>query len=143
VTASQTPGAAPDLMVRVSHNLFVREVNRRAVPELARFNLRDPRWELGADNTVTLHATGKLPIIGTDVGVRVVTRPVVRGGSLAVELLSVSSGRLQMPAARLSGFLEDLNRQIASAIDRRKFEVEDVRTSPEAIVLRLRVVGEL
>ncbi len=138
-----SPGRTSDLVVRVDRALFVREVNRRALPVLAQYNLRDPRWRLGEDNTVTLDATGKLPIIGTDVGVRVTTRPVVRGGSLAIELISVQSGRLQIPAARLSGLLEGLNRQIASAIDRRKFEVEDVRTSPDAISLALRVVGDL
>lgn len=110
---------------------------------LADYDLRDPEWHLGNDNTVTLSATGKLPVIGTDVGVQVVGQPVVRDGSVAVEILSVTLGSIQVSSDQISGLAEGLNQQLADAIDREKYTVEDVRTSEDAVIVRLRVIGEL
>ncbi len=110
---------------------------------LADYDLRDPEWRLGDDNTVTLTATGKLPVIETDVAVQVVGQPVVRDGSVAVEILSVTLGSIEVSGDQLSGLAAGLNQQLADAIDREKYAVEDVRTSADAVTVRLRVVGEL
>ncbi|MDP9351156.1 MAG: hypothetical protein M3P51_06425 [Chloroflexota bacterium] len=132
-----------DLVVTIDRELFVREANRRALPVLADYDLRDPEWRLGDDNTVTISATGKLPIIGTDVPVQVVGQPVVRDGSVAVEILSVTLGSIEVSGDQLSGLAEGLNQQLADAIDREKYAVEDVRASEDAVTVRLRVIGEL
>ena len=141
--AARPPGGASDLTVIVDEELFEREANRRALSELSRYELRAPRWRLGKDNTITLQATGKVPVVGTEAEVRVVTRPVVRDGAVAVELQSISYGRIRVSGERLSGLVEDLNRQLADAIDRERFEVEDIRATDGALTVRLRVLSEL
>lgn len=136
------PGSS-NLTVTLDREVFLREVARRAVPVLGDYDLRNPAWRLNDDNTITLDAVGKAPLIGTDVAVRLVSRPVVRDGALAVEVLSISYGQIQVSGSGLSELAEDLNEQLAQAIDRDTFLVEDVRTTEGAVTLRLRVVGEL
>ena len=132
-----------NLAVTLDREVFLREVARRAVPVLDEYDFRDPSWRLNDDNTITLDATGKAPLIGTEVAVRLVTRPVVRDGAVAVEVLSISYGQIQVSGSGLSGLAEDLNEQLAQAIDRDTFVVEDVRATEGAVTLRLRVVGDL
>ncbi len=132
-----------NLAVTLDREVFLREVARRAVPVLDEYELRDPSWRLNDDNTITLDAAGNAPLIGTDVAVRLVTRPLVRDGAVAVAVLSISYGQIQVSGSGLSGLAEDLNEQLAQAIDRDTFVVEDVRATEGAVRLRLRVVGEL
>ncbi len=135
------PGSS-NLTVTLDREVFLREVARRALPVLGDYDLRDPAWRLNDDNTITLDAIGKAPLIGTDVAVRLVSRPVVRDGALAVEVLNISYGQIQVSGSGLSGLAEDLNEQLEQAIDRVTFRVAVGRATGGAVTLRVRVVGE-
>lgn len=142
--SQRRPLAEPtDIVVTIDREFFVREANRRAQSVLADYNLRDPQWSLTNDNTVILNAVGQLPIIGTDVDVRIVGQPVVRDGSVAVEILSMTLGSIEVSSDGLSGLVEGLNQELAEAIDRERYLVQDVRTSENAVTVHLDVVGEL
>lgn len=132
-----------DLTVRFDRDLFVREANRQVTDILARYDLRDPRWLFGEDNTLTLLTTGRVPIVGEDVAVRIEARPVVRGGAAAVEILRITYGSIEVSGGQLAGLADDLNAQLAAALDRDRFRVEDARVTPDGIVVQLRVIGEL
>lgn len=141
--ATPPPPQRADLTVRFDRALFVREANRQIADVLARYDLRDPRWLFGADNTLTLLTTGRVPIVGEDVEVRIEARPVVRGGGAAVEILRITYGSIEVSGEQLAGLADDLNAQLAAALDRDRFRVEDARVTPDAIVVQLRVIGRL
>ncbi len=136
-------GGRPDLTVNVSRELFEREATRRAGPTLAQYNLREPHWELGDDNTITLSATTTIPLLEMDVNVRVLTQPVVRDGALAVEITQIDYGRISVGGDPLAGLADELNKQLAAAINPQKFQVTGVRTSTDSIELTMQVVGTL
>ena len=139
----QTEGAAPDLSVVVSRDLFIREANRRIGPILDQYDLRDPSWELGDDDIITLITTGQLPIVGTDVGITIRMQPVVQEGALAIDILSIDYGLLRIGAGPLDGLAADVNEQLKAALNREKFEVQSVRTTVDSVLLEVKVVGEL
>jgi hypothetical protein len=129
--------------VTVLKEVLVAVANKQAADTFEKYRLRDPRWTLGDDNTVTLDATATLPALGADVAVRITSVLVARGGALQVDVLSIALGGITVTGGALAGLAGDLNRDLASAIDPTRFEVQDVRTTPEAVTLRLRVVGDL
>ena len=140
-TAPERAGAS-DLSMTISRELLVREANRRAGATLRSYDLSDPRWELGEEDTLTLDALGKLPVLGTQVRVRVLGQLRAEQGVVRVQIRSVEYGAIRVSGDAIAGLADELNRELAGAVDRETFAVEDVETTPEAIVLRLRVVGE-
>ncbi len=140
------PAVAPgksDIALTLDREFLVREANRRVGPTLQRYDLRDPEWRLGEDNTIVLDATGKLPVLGSDVDVSVLSSLAVEDGVVRVKVETVDYGLIEVSGDQLSGLAEDLNKELADAIDRRMFRVEHVETLPNAIVLRVKVVGDL
>ncbi len=140
--ASATP--ASDLTMTIGKEVLVQMANKQAADTFEQYGLRDPQWTLGdGDNTVTLNAKGDLPAVGTDVDVQIVSLLVARNGVLQVDILSVALGGITVTGGALSGLAEDLNQDLAEAVDLNRFAVQDVHTSPEYVTLRMRVVGEL
>lgn len=132
-----------DLSLTISRELLVREANRRAGDTLRAYGLSDPKWELGEDDTLTLDALGQLPVLGTEVRVRVIGQLRAEQGVVRVAIRNVDYGAIRVSGDAIAGLADGLNRDLAGAVDRETFAVEDVETTPETIVLRLRVIGEL
>lgn len=133
----------PDVTLSISRDLFAREANRRLGPTLNQYRLKSPDWELGDDNTITLTATSTLPVLDLDVHLRVISQPVVRDGALAIDVHSIEYGRVIFGGDPFKGLADDVNKQLATAVDRRRFEVEGVQTDVNSLTLQLRVAGNL
>lgn len=142
--AAAIPGRSePDISVAVSQKLVSTEAERRLTPVLAEYGLRNPRFNLQRDNAFTVDATATLPILGTDVSARAAGRVVVRDGGLAVLVDSIQYGMLPLPADQFTELTQGLNRSLADAIDRKRFQVEDVATTDGGITVKLKVIGPL
>lgn len=132
---------APELTLLISRDVFVREANRRVEPVLRDYDLRDPQWELRNDNSIILNAARNLP--GPDMQVRITMQPVVQNGALAVDIVSVGSGLINLGAGPFDGVAEDVNKELATLLERDKYEVQSVKTTPEGVTLGIKVLGEL
>jgi len=138
----RAPGAL-ELTLSISRDLFVREASRRIQPTLEKFSLREPQWELGQGGAILLNVMTTIPIVRTDVNVRIGAQIVERNGGLAVEIREIQVGRLGARGGFLNGLAESLNDDLSNVINPARYELTSVETYADRIELRLRVVRTL